>query len=1277
MQQFNYLIISKKMSVLIFLLFIFTIQKDVKENIPLGFDLLNLSSSYDYRIYTSDSSKQKKTLYFLIETELNEMPFDIDYRFRGSNNSFTNISVDHQEKKGNLNAFFFHLEKPDEKDLIIDFNVTNIKGEYALLTCSMFEELNSNIIRIEDTMKENKIKFNKDNPVFILFNTENLNEYSFLIKTSSFNTCKRNIHVFGSNENNINEIFILGRDFHVVRESYILYDNKTYELSPIYGTIGYFLYKSAFIVLEPLVDEEVIIQFKNISNLPYIFAPYYPASEIGHHFWENFRYKQEIYPINCTNYFQDLFYFTLKAGGKYKYYYSNDIDSESDVAGALEFKEVVCKTKNEYEYCEMNRTNLEQKFFYFIVEGEGKQYNLLEFRSTFFDETKYKTASPFSSNKDIIDNSNPNLPLVIGNFEYNQKIYLEISINIPNNNENENNLENIDVYAKLFNEEAENLSTFTLENKDVSLKISLTTEKMKYYLFESNDNYSSGDKSLFFFVNPKEKNPNYNIEYGTYAQKPITYESYSLLINEEKSFTNVNDIFLLSLNLTGISLQSNDNIYITFEGKKDAFSSNIINYSINGAYSTCEVEIQEGEEEKSLKCLIPTNSEQILNFVLNLKKNFQIKVKSEIIYKGNFVDSLSLLPDKKYIISNNAFNNDNYYIFISSNNEFILDDISYNTIESLDNFTETILIGDYKEVKGFNDKRIYVKIKNKDNKTLIGFKTGKIKAPFTITKTKIDESNIQFLNYSEKYEFNFTKNIPLLFVLNLAPKYSNIYLKLSSNVKISYFTNLTYFDNRNEFISFSDIEMYKFDENANNSFYNEHKFIIFKSMHLNNNYSLFGMIINQEIDGKLELEILENLDEINKFTLKDDNPYDLKKGINLIKTDLNDYNEYNFILKYFNNISSNNIEIYKTNENEFESNKTALDNIEFDTINDTTYTYNYFNFSKTPYLIIFHNGDSKITLRQSKLKENDINKYYNLDEKIIEVKNTNKIILISGIDIDNLNNDIYYFKYSLDSKYYDQLDTKWYIDNEENIDNIVDFYKREKSNIKPIKNIKYNDKIDIYLETYNLQSIGKKSAILMFNYNNSSNSLIIDLDASKKPLYTFCTLKKSLNTNYEISSKVFFIDLILSNFKDDNYTYILFEIKGSKSAFNSTQIYINNLNESQTEIYSNYNNCKLSNEDNEISLLCNYTKNNPNNSRFMILLNKGQKITIRNYIEEEDGGNPSGNNSLNYFYYIGIPVIVVMICIIIAIFVIRSKKNKERKDEAITALAVELNNNLE
>ena len=32
------------------------------------------------------------------------------------------------------------------------------------------------------------------------------------------------------------------------------------------------------------------------------------------------------------------------------------------------------------------------------------------------------------------------------------------------------------------------------------------------------------------------------------------------------------------------------------EGKKGAFASNIINYNINGAYSTCEVEIQEGDQ---------------------------------------------------------------------------------------------------------------------------------------------------------------------------------------------------------------------------------------------------------------------------------------------------------------------------------------------------------------------------------------------------------------------------------------------------------------------------------------------------------------------------------------------------------------------------------------------------------------------------------------------------------------------------------------------------------
>ena len=73
----------------------------------------------------------------------------------------------------------------------------------------------------------------------------------------------------------------------------------------------FILHKSSlfelFFELEQLVDEVVTIQFKNICNLPYIFASYYPVSAIGHHFWKNFNIKklyiQQIVPIIIKIYF--------------------------------------------------------------------------------------------------------------------------------------------------------------------------------------------------------------------------------------------------------------------------------------------------------------------------------------------------------------------------------------------------------------------------------------------------------------------------------------------------------------------------------------------------------------------------------------------------------------------------------------------------------------------------------------------------------------------------------------------------------------------------------------------------------------------------------------------------------------------------------------------------------------------------------------------------------------------------------------------------------------
>ena len=72
------------MSAIILFLFVLTIQKEVKENVELkDLGILTLSPSYDYHIYAPEYSNSK-TIYFIIETELNTLPFDIYYTVRGT-----------------------------------------------------------------------------------------------------------------------------------------------------------------------------------------------------------------------------------------------------------------------------------------------------------------------------------------------------------------------------------------------------------------------------------------------------------------------------------------------------------------------------------------------------------------------------------------------------------------------------------------------------------------------------------------------------------------------------------------------------------------------------------------------------------------------------------------------------------------------------------------------------------------------------------------------------------------------------------------------------------------------------------------------------------------------------------------------------------------------------------------------------------------------------------------------------------------------------------------
>ena len=282
-----------------------------------------------------------------------------------------------------------------------------------------------------------------------------------------------------------------------------------------------------------------------------------------------------------------------------------------------------------------------------------------------------------------------------------------------------------------------------------------------------------------------------------------------------------------------------------------------------------------------------------------------------------------------------------------------------------DNFSDLLPVLDTKEVQAFDYKRIYVNIKNIENKNLIGFKTDKVTIPFKIIKTDFDESNTIFVN--NFYKFTLSKNKPLLFVKEFN-KNQDLFIKFTSNIDINYFNNINYFAIQNEFLSFSCSDMNKFNENVYKMFNGKNKIIIYKRIY---GYNYYGMYINQTKDGEILFEFLDNFNELNGLIINDDIPYNLKSGINLIKTNLCIYNQYFFILKYENNISPNNIELFGTNNYYPQTNISNIYNFKIDIKKDNTYTYYFFDFIYQPSLIIFSNAYCPITIRQSRHKEND------------------------------------------------------------------------------------------------------------------------------------------------------------------------------------------------------------------------------------------------------------------------------------------------------------------
>ena len=1290
-----------KALVKVFLILIvnFTISKDINDSMHFyRNDMLNLSSIYDYKInfyIERNRFPSFSEIYFFIATELYTIPFDITYSFRGADDIPKNISIYHKEKKGKYNSFFFKFENPKDDIEIIDFNVSNIKGEYALLVNSFFEELNSNIVKIENSLEPKSIEIHKDLPIFILFDIQEFKYPTFQITVPSFIAFKKNFF-FGGSKEEINDISILNRRFYLDETSYIVYDNKTYEFYPdSLFEVWMKFEKNAYVILQPLVDANITFHAKDRTNVLSIDETEY---NIGKMFYLNFIFEQFGVKINFNNYYQNLFYFTIMETHFYKYYYSYKTSNQIYASNPIELKNIKCKVKKNYEYCEANRTTEDQNSFYFIAHGNTDGHNALFFSSTYFDESNYNIIDPHVSYEYKLNKTNPLFPAVIGNFEPLQTLFLEFEIEFPENDYNENNnIKNIDITLQINNKGINDYLIFSFENSGFSLDQSFSTVNKYYYLYFQSI-YFIGIKSLFFFIYNKGKNPNCTIKFSTFEELEKKYENNLILLNQEKKFSNKYEIFFLTLNLTKVSFSSNDNINITFKANKNAFknknvyyyysTSSTFNYNINGNYSICQTQIKKDEEDTIISCLISKTSNNPLYFILYLNQDYDINVYTEIVNIVHFNNTLSCDEGRKYIITNNAFINDNYYIFRASNNNFNLEDIKHNFINSLGEFSEDFPILENKVIQTSDDIRFYINLKNFENKKLISFKSDKIKIPFQIIKTNFDESKTIFLyECLEQKEFDVMKNEELLFVIKLKDASDKLFFKFISDFNDTYFNSMKYYQSSNAFQSFSNINMNELDDNVFKIFHAENKMILYKeipkSSYFLNCYISF--IFNQTISGKIKYELLKDFNNFYDINLNDNIPYKLKKGVNYITSNLHSFKGYYFIFKYPNSISADNIEIYLS-DGDFKYYQNYIYNCTLDIKKDDAYIYYFVNFNEIHYFIIFCNIDSNIIIRQSNINENNVEKLLNLDENTIEIQNTNKIYLI-GL---NPENSKYYFKYIVDSKYKNQLISKYYLEYKD-IDNIIDFFEKDLNNIKLSKIFEYEDKTEYYLETNNFWKNSIQTAVFMFQYYNGNHTLNVNLSLSENSFFSFncLNLSKSENNTFLINNKIFLIDL---NTQDFNLgELILYEFKGNKSAFNSTKVYIQTSSDNTTITFSIFNSCNVFDIKNDIILRCNYTKTKyTENILLMLLLNEGNQILIINNNpkeeenrdddkEEETPDNDKENNKnkkLKYLYYIGLTVIGIILIVVVILFIKNCNKNKNIKEDNYPSspLIKELNN---
>ena len=933
---------------------------------------------------------------FFIASKMNTLPFDIEWGIKNNDSDKSNISVYYTEMKSEYNIFYFKIYK---KYQTLNFSITNIKEDECGFYHSFYEELNSYVQIMPNQFFEDTYNVNltKNQPKFLIFNSINYGQETFL--NFSIDLPSEDFHQdyvdYITSEISYKEGDLLNRNMKM-GSTFTIYDNNTYRIynTPYSFRFGNKIHYYCLIIRPPPKDGNIAIKFYSRNTNLYSFDSYY--NFFGKEMYTQIGYKINVYSfyiLDEHNYKNDLLYFLIRKNENISisYYYDvhyhhNTYDEYySHLDNLIQLKNMSCKQKVNkdnlsYEYCEIDR-NKETEDFYFVYFKNIEDINKgITIKSCLVDESKIDF---IDYNNFIIFDLNEHFrykTIGFGNYKYNETFYVYLELEFKNKSNVNDNINKIQISLSLNNRSIDNYFEFDFKWEGFESNKKIFYKNKYYYSYKSIYKYNI--TSGILLVKDLSDNPNCTIKIGNTYEDPYYYNNEIISLNEGKYFFNQKDKFIITLDLSKEDINKKI-LVLTFKGEKDSFISDSIDYTIsnslnniNGDYLNYNCELEEIGNEVVMKAIFTKLSKNIYHIILELEKNIEIYIKSEIYYyEKDFRNEFYFESGKKYIITKNILNEDSsHYIFYSSEKNFNISEIKYNFINDFNvpNLSFNLQIKNIIETNNYLKQYATLLNKNK-NSTLLIFITDNITYPFNIIKTQNDESEYQYINNSiYNLKFNVKENKTLLFSLKINEHKNNIYFQLTSNFLISNFNKLEYICTygNDEIISYDNQRFLNFNDEIYKNLNIKNISIIIKEI-INKNINIIWFRFNITTNGEIELISSNNISElVNIPKIYDLDEYKLNKGINFITTERN--NLYNIIFKYEKNESLNNI--YFINYNFKDKDIININDIYNCTIKEDKYYKYHFcplieNYKNHFTFVVLYNSNSQLLTRFTDIDE--------------------------------------------------------------------------------------------------------------------------------------------------------------------------------------------------------------------------------------------------------------------------------------------------------------------